>query len=453
MLQPSSIYGMLKTEFLKVVESIYIDPNKKYLDIGNGKMVPHYQLNFHIEMLFYLILSQYFKKVKIKFGGELKDLRTHLFLILGSRMGKGQLIKVVEEVGQNIGLTIKRLSYLEQSALIGSIDYNIIEANTKARLTESSSKWRDPVIYGLLKDTDIIIVPEAKKLIKGRNEKDTEFILSTFQEAQDYPGIINKSMKYSDFPISYESTTSIFCTTYYIEEVSKLLLSQGFFQRTPTYREEYSLDKVKHLRHKIIQLYRKDATTIDFKKIAKHYSNIVSKINNQERIIAFSDDAINRLEEFNNSFFNKINGITGSRLELLKSFSQTIIEMIVKISGINCCMREGAEIIQQDINNTIPTFHAYVNVLLNQLIVENVSNNKNFNQHTMINNIIKMYDKYVLETTNLPSQTELIHYCKKNNLGFNKSQQLISMMINQNYFSYGKDKSGRKILKVVKVDK
>jgi len=417
---------------MKVVNSIYIDPNKKYIEIEDGSFIEAQQLNFHIEMLFYLILSQYFKKIRIKFGGEFKDLRTHLFLIFGSRTGKGQLIKVIEEIGNNLGLIIKRASYLEQSALIGSLDNNIIESNTKSRLQPDNPKYRDPVIYGLLAKCDILIIPEAKKLVKGMNESDTEFILSTFQEALDYPGVINKQMKYSDFPINYESTVSIFATTYYIEEISKLLLNQGFFQRVPTYKEEYSLEQVKNLRYKIIEKFRNKNVNEDFKSLAKQYAKMISTLNNEEKILTFDDYAINELNKFNNFFFKRLEGISGQRLELLKSFSQTVIEMIVKVAGINCCTRGSSIINVQDVANSIPLFHAYSNVLLNQLVVD--SNKKKDGDDKIIEKILEQHKRFVLEKNEFPSKIELTEYCKSIGLGYNKTQRFIGIMISQNYF-------------------
>ena len=92
-----NIIYLLRKEFNKLVKIIYIDPEEKISEFqdNDGKTTKFLSddISFSVDMIFYLLLSQYFKKVKIKFGGEEKDLRCSFFLILLSRMGKGQLIK------------------------------------------------------------------------------------------------------------------------------------------------------------------------------------------------------------------------------------------------------------------------------------------------------------------------------------------------------------------------
>src|SRR3990167_3078183 len=281
---------IIKDEFYKIVKTIYVQPDSKYFDIDEqGNKLVYEKTSFQIDMILYLLLSQYFKKIKIKFGGELKDLRISFFLIMPSRLGKGQLIKVVESVGKNIGLKIKRISYLNQASLIGSLNGSAMDYNMNHNYQPNHPKYKNPVMYGALATTDIIIFPEAKKLVKGSNEADTEFILSTLQEALDYPGVINKELKFTDFPITYESTSSVFATTYFLTEISELLLTQGFFQRIVTFKQDYTLKQIEDLRIEIIEKYRSTNTKVDFENQSKDFSEAINGLNNNEKLFKISN--------------------------------------------------------------------------------------------------------------------------------------------------------------------
>lgn len=430
-MEQKNVLFWLRKEFYNVVKSIYVDSEAKsfILDSDGSKLFKE-GISFSVEMCFDLLMSQYFKNVKIKFGGELMDLRVSFFMIFPSRMGKGQLIKVVESIGKNLGLKIKRVSYLNQASLIGSINQYAIEYNLKQKLSDGMKGYINPVIYGVLAKYDILIFPEAKKLVKGINEGDTEFILSTLQEALDYPGIIDKTMKDSDYPISYESTISIFATTYYIKEISELLLEQGFFQRIITYKKNLSIEEVKQLRKEIIEKFRQKNVK-DFKMLSKNFSDLILNYKRDEKILVFTDETIDELHRFNDVYFKKIQNISGVHLEILKSFSQTIIQMIVKIAGINCCLRDDNKINLFDLAPALDVFKPFVDVLLNELIV--VDKKKEISADLRLT-IIQYYKEYVGMNKKFPNKSEFIDYCRLKGLAFVKTQNLINNMIIQNYF-------------------
>ena len=450
-MQQQNILYSLREEFNKVVKSIYVDPESKYFILDEeGNKIWSEKISFSVEMCFDLLMSQYFKNVKIKFGGELMDLRISFFLILPSRMGKGQLIKVVESIGKKLGLKVKRVSYLNQASLIGSISQYAIEYNIKHKLMEGMKGYINPIIYGVLAKYDILIFPEAKKLVKGVYEGETEFILSTLQEALDYPGLIDKTMKDSDYPIQYESTVSIFGTTYYIKEISELLLEQGFFQRIIIYKKNLSIEEVKELRKEIIEKF-KDKNIKDFKTLSKEFSQLILEYSRDEKILTFTDEAIKELHKFNESYFDKIKNISGTHLEILKSFSQTIIQMVVKISGINCCLRKDNKINLFDIVTSINTFKSFTRILIDELIIEDKKRNQ---LDELKSNIIHYFNIYLKENTYSPSKTEFRKYLNTKGIGSSKAFKVIEYMIQQNYFKIkevGKD--NKQLLYLISDDK
>lgn len=423
----------MRKAFNNLCKNIYVDLDYvKEVEYEEGRKDKVQNIPFIVDMIFYLIMSQYFKKIKIKFGAEVTDLRISVFTIRPSRMGKGQLIKIIEHVAKNLDLKTKRVSYMNQASLIGSINQSAIDYNTKFKLLKGHPRYIEPVMYGALKDTDILIFPEAKKLVKGTNEGETEFILSTLQEALDYPGVINKELKYTNHPISYESTVSIFSTTYYIEEIANLLLEQGFFQRNLIDKKNFKLDEVESIREKIINKYRQKTTRIDFAELAKDYAEIVKQeFNNKEKELEFTDEAVDGLLKFNKQYFTDIKQISGKELEILKSFSQTVIHMLTKIAGINCCLRNDTKVQAQDLIIGIDLFREYMKILTGQLNIEEKGNNKLENDKRLV---VSHYKKYVIDNKNEPSKSELRDYLFKKNMGGNKAHKLIERLIEENYF-------------------
>ena len=439
----------LRKIFCDLCKIIYVDLDYTRIiqdEKNNDIVIPN--TPFIVDLTFYLIMSQYFKKAKIKFAGELTDLRISVFMIRSSRIGKGQLIKVIESLGKNLGLRIKRISYLNQASLIGTLNKYAMEFNYKKNLKPGMLDYKEPVIYGVLAKYDILIFPEAKKLLKGANEADTEFILSTLQEALDYPGFIDKTMKESDLPIQYESTVSIFSTTYYVTEIADLLLDQGFFQRNIIDKRNFTVDEIKELRRRIIEKYRQISNKVDFNKKSEDIGKIIKDdFKNDEKLLEFTDEAIRELHKFNEQFFSQIKDISGKELEILKSFSQTAIHLVTKIAGVNCCIRQDDKIIIEDLIPAIEMFHPYVKILTTQLFVQEKKGSEIENYKRLI---LQIYKDYMKEKKTLPGKYELIDFCKPHGFNHLKASKLISLMCEENYFIIEKPKEGNKhLLKLV----
>jgi|TARA_R100000049_G_C1956778_1_gene114060 hypothetical protein len=440
---PKLIYDLRK-RFDQVARTVYLDP-EGYQIIDNQQqkqIVPI--ITLPVDMTFYVLMSRYFKDSLIKFAGEAHDLRLNFFYIGASRTGKGQLIKALETTGKQLNLKIKRLSYLNQASLIGTIDGEAIKYNKLKRLKLSDPKYINPITYGDLHDTDILIIPEAKKLVKSTNEAETEFILSTLQEALDYPGIIDKKLKYEE-RIHYECRAVMFATTYFIQEISRLLLEQGYFQRVILYKKDLNLKKTEELRTMIINNYRASFTKKNLKAEAAKFANIIRQINNAPKELHMTNDAVDLLQKFNKTYFSKIKIYRGKQLEILKSFSQTLLQTCVKIGGINACLREDTNIMSHDLSTGIDILNAFTDTITRQISIEE----KKTGEDTHKERIVHIYKEYIGHNVGLPNKEKLVDACAKKGIGRNKTLSLLNKMIEENYFTEQSGLKNEKILTLI----
>ena len=199
------------------------------------------------------------------------------------------------------------------------------------------------------------------------------------------------------------------------------------------------------MRIEIIEKYRSTNTKVDFENQSKDFSEAINGLNNNEKILEMDNQAVDMLHDFNKVFFENIRKITGKQLEILKSFSQTIIEIIVRIAGINCCVREGNKIIVQDMTPAIETFNKFYTTIIDELVVIEKSNPL----LELKNRIIQLYKKYVSEKGNFPSKSDLITYCRSQGLSYVKTQNTINIMEKENYFLIIISEHNKQILKLI----
>jgi len=312
-----------RIDFYKLTSLIYKD-------------IDYPDLPIPVYAAFYVIMSQYFKKAKIVWGSERRNLRMCSFWISPSRTGKGQLTKLLKMVAEQLDISVIEETDITDAGLLGTIDEKAIDYNYKNKLKEDNPNYKNPVIYGDLFNYDIIIFKECKKLLIPTQH--TQMFLSILQEALDEPGVVRKKLG-NQYPIEGIVTSSIYATTYYMPEIEKTLVEQGFFMRVPIYCKTLSREQTEHLREDIIKmLSQKNSFCLE--KEVKKFTDEIKKIENGEIEIYFTEEAIRMLIVFNQHFFQKIDVVVGSKLEILKSMSQMALDIIIKVASIHCCLEE-----------------------------------------------------------------------------------------------------------------
>ncbi|MBU1235056.1 MAG: hypothetical protein KKC77_19385 [Proteobacteria bacterium] len=386
------------------------------------KDIDYPEIPIPIYAMFYVVLSQYFNNVNVLFGGEKRKLRLSFFIIAPSRTGKGQLYKITKMVAEKLNLRTAVETTITDAGLIGSIDEKAVDYNLKHKLNEGDADYKDPIVKGDLFNFDILFFREVKNLLVAR--QNTEMLLSILQEALDEPGYVRKKLR-SKYPIEGECTASIIATTYYMPEIEKTLLEQGFFMRVPLYCRTFSIEEIRKLRHDIIGLFnKKNLENID--KYVDDFVQEIKKISNVERNITLSVEAINRLEKFNNNFYDLMRKTAGNKLEILKSISQTAIDICVKIGGIHACLDGNKEIKDHHIKLAIVFVKACVGTILNKIeITDNIKTDK----------YVKIFEKIEKKYGEGKVTKELFkkELCEFYSFGMNKALKVIKSLSTENY--------------------
>lgn len=413
-----------RVNFYKIATKIYKD-----VDYPNVP-IPVYAM-------FYVVMSQYFKNIKINFGGELRSLRFSFFHISSTRTGKGQLCKAAEMVAKELGISTATETDLTDAGLLGSIDEKAIDYNYKNKKEPGDEGYKDPIIYGDLFNYDIIFFKEVKKLLVPTSN--TAMMLSIFQEALDEPGYIRKKLK-CKFPIEGEVTSSIVATTYYMPEIEKTLLEQGFFMRVPLYCRTFTIDEIKGLRDGVVDLFRETSRKVVERDI-KEYCKEIKEIKNSGYNLFLDDSAVGKLKDLNNHFYKLMKGTAGSKLEILKGLSQTVIDLSIKIGGIHACLEESKLITDKHMIPATIFVRSCVDTILNRIDITDTQASKEFDIY------IRLFRKLETNTPEI-SKEGFIHELKLKGIGRNRAIKSIQKMIDKNYFKVVKGDRNTQLLKL-----
>jgi len=210
-----------------------------------------------INLYFHAIMGAYLKNYTVTKVGGVTDLRVPLVWFQNSRTGKSQLNKVAVDVCNRIGVKVAVETEFTAAGMIGSHDNKKHDFNIKNNLHPGEShekqgkngdmkviKYSDPIIYGDLKNFELVIIDEGKILFNPG--KHTENFLSVIQPALDYPGKVRKKLS-AEQPVEYDCDCTLITTSVPAESVTTDLLLQGFFPRCLFYSREISVDKMENM--------------------------------------------------------------------------------------------------------------------------------------------------------------------------------------------------------------
>ena len=175
--------------------------------------------------LFHLLLGTILTKIEVKISLNKRIApRCNCFIIQSSGTGKGE---AQDAINQLVGEYNKKVENENLLSFIPKLEvaHRVSDFTTAGWI--GSIERRRTVIYGMLKEKDIILVPEGKTFFEKREYVgDIRYKLTS---ALDEPGIIQKRTRLGE--ISYESTSSIAVATIPLPEIDMAISQEGFFQR------------------------------------------------------------------------------------------------------------------------------------------------------------------------------------------------------------------------------
>ena len=315
---------------------------------------------------FYVLMGQYFKNVKVAFGSKEKDLRLNFFHISNSRSGKGEIASVTKQAATGLGLRWTKVTKITDAGLLGSIDQYAIEYNYKNKLNEDDDRWKNPVIVGDLGNFDLIFFDECKQLLEPQTYNENS--MQIMQEALDYPGHVRSKLKFS-YPIEYDCSCSIYATTYYLgKSIETSLLTTGFFQRMMPFMKDLTIEENEYLRLQVIAKFKTDkASSVLYKDKLDFFVAKIKAIDNSARTLYLDDSAIEELRKAFQLINEEIKKTSGENLKVLMAFSQTLIDICVKIGGIHAAIAGKEFVSGRDISSSLILARAMGNTVINKL--------------------------------------------------------------------------------------
>ena len=268
------------------------------------------------ELYFYAFMGAFFNKNLIYSGTSHMDLRFNVSIIQQSRTGKSRLNKVLKDVSDNIGIKCATVTSYTTAGLIGTIDTNAIEHNSKYENLGLSKEntpifkekrdgtleeihWKDPVIIGDMGNYDILIFDELRTLLNPT--KQNEDILLTMQPALDYPPLVRKKLRHEE-EIKYENPVTLIGTTFPFGSFDKTLSQQGFLQRTFLFIRNLDINHHKKLQRLKEQLKNKKIKKV-YNILLNDFKQKLSIYSRERKQLTIDGEAKNYIEEVSNVFF------------------------------------------------------------------------------------------------------------------------------------------------------
>lgn len=299
-----------------------------------------------IRLYFHAIMGAYLKNYTVITGVGTTDMRTPIIWIQDSSTGKSQLNKFGVDVALKLALKATETTEFTTAGMIGTTDSGSTEYNRRYGLTyEGQSKeiktkygsnlvtYQPPIIFGDMKEFDIIFVDEGKILFQTGAH--TENILSVLQPALDYPGIVRKKLAAKE-PIEYESSCTLVISTIEFSGLNGELMLQGFFPRCLFWLRKIGFFQYAKMHEKICESVfdenkYKQLITDFSESLINHPTEPVSR---ERHKIMMGEENLEKVSSTVNQWFNIANQkLQGREARIIAAFISRMHTFIYKIAG------------------------------------------------------------------------------------------------------------------------
>lgn len=184
-------------------------------------------------------MSQVLKHVRMpKAGGEEDDIRYHICSIMPSGTGKSEGNNQLAIFARQMDLVYATVDRYNDASLVGSVNRQAIDHNTKHNKNPGDPAYLDPDEKGILRKSDFVVFDEGENILK--TTKETEGAQRYLQKAMNRYGsegnyVTNTLVGHA---IGGHPDCSIVITSYYLQEFQTTLLDRGLLQRMIVYIQE-----------------------------------------------------------------------------------------------------------------------------------------------------------------------------------------------------------------------
>jgi hypothetical protein len=320
-----------------------------------------YNNPFYNIISLHVILGQLLKDIKIYKGSSREDARASQFYMQEASSGKSRPLDFLVSVAKQLGLNvISNFTKVSDTYLGGS--YSETE--------DEEGRKKLKIFYGKLNDVDLIYWDEGETLFY--QTEFSKFTLNLFDTALNPLGSVSNEVRIGlkaglqEGEIVYNPHCSLSITSYEPENLKRMLVRKGFFQRIFFYPREMSLD----LR---LLNARKDAelvgSKVDWEEISMHIANELHNIrdtakSHSEIVIKF-EHVVPYINQFMEKFFNTVRDAPEDTQRIMGEFISRYQSKIYTLAIHKMFLDERTEINKDDI---IYAFHIINDMFEKQLI-------------------------------------------------------------------------------------
>ena len=300
-----------------------------------------------VRLYFHSMMGAYFKNYTMIKPGGMTDLRIPIIWVQNSGSGKSQMNKATMDFcKQALGLEVTDSTKFTEAGLIGSFDKSKHEHNVKNNLhpgeetirldkngNSKTIRYEIPVIYGDLKNFDMLFVDEAKILFE--KSRHTEDILSVLQPALDFPGRVRKKLA-AEIPIEYDCNCTIVASTVEWGDVGKDIMSQGYFPRCVFYARNLSISEQMNIQSDLLRKGNYD--DIEYGKHITNFKSMIEEhkypLTRDRRRIELAKPCFSIIAEKNDQWFKTIQEkLYGQDAKVVQALTARLHVFIFKFAG------------------------------------------------------------------------------------------------------------------------
>lgn len=347
---------------------------------------------------FHVLLGQLenIRNIKIRVGNNYQDCRVHMLLLQESGSGKGAGFSYMSDVCNETNISFHATGDLTNSALAGSM-----------KPQEDGSAELKPGIldpqYNDGQGVNILASGEASQVIDTRNRHFDKNALLNLQKAMNPIGtadnVVRKETGVSDQIIEFNSSVSLYLTTFKPTKLFQTMTQTGFLQRVVLLYNPVSLeDKMKvgqmHLdmleSDNVAQLNNKNIVNA-LKYINSYYKDVDSLVLTDEARKGFKKDVLPHI-------YRPLLNLETNTMHEVKKFTTRYQVLLYKLAWHHAISRLSTRVEVQDVAYAkrvfLPIFKKLVAFMENEYDVEQDKKIETRSDKQLIKNTYKHFEKH-----------------------------------------------------------
>ena len=292
-------------------------------------------------------------------GGSKLDLRTHLFLLMPLRSGKGKPLPYIKNVCVALGLKVKELTSYSAEALIGRIDEDV-DPKTGKRVVRTKHGVIDPHL-----GYNLVVMKEGKGIINAKSKEYTADAPRYICEACDPIGdnTVSKDQVGKD-TLEIVPTCSFLFMTFPPEQLTDFILDSGVLQRFITMIPDKSFDS----RISDIKNYQIRAIGVGSNEDVRKHEYPIDEIVSELKTIQshYISNRIQGIKPEATAELNRITDLCAAKVRHMDKHRQDIIlgfitgDVLIVLATHYCMCRRGEFVLASDVSKAYSGFYEHV---------------------------------------------------------------------------------------------